>query len=479
MDHGVWPLLATQLYIDYTGDLAFLLQEQTYFKDPWISRAQTVDHDWRPEDGTLLKTAAGSAVYQGSVLEHLLLQHLTAFFNVGEHNVIKLEGADWNDGLDMARKRGESVAFTAFYASNLRVLAQLVLELAQLGVAEVALYAELMTLLDTLTTPLDYGSVAAKQARLAEYFAATRHTISGDKVQVPLQDLANDLAAKADWLYDHLREQEWIVNTEGYGWYNGYYDDEGRRVEGDHANGVRMTLTGQTFALMSGVATDEQAREIVKAADRYLYDPGVGGYRLNTDFGEVMMSLGRAFGFAFGHKENGAMFSHMAVMYANALYKRGLVREGFKVLDGIYRHSQNFAISRMYPGIPEYFSARGRGMYTYLTGSASWYLLTVLTEVLGVKGHLGDLVLEPKLTREQSDAAGRASVLTLFTDRRLKVTYRNPDRLAYGEYRIKEIQVDGQPVSFLRQGNAARLTRDAITALGREEAHSIDVLLGR
>lgn len=484
MDHGVWPLLTTHLYVDYTGDLAFLLQEQTYFKDPWSDRAQAVDHDWRPEDGTLLKTAAGDDVYRGTVLEHLLVQHLTAFFNVGEHNVIKLEGADWNDGMDMARNRGESVAFTAFYANNLRALSQLVLELDRLGIAEVELYAELMALLDTLTTPVDYGSVAAKQARLAEYFAAVRHTITGDKVRVTLQDLADDLAAKADWLYAHLRRQEWIVNAEGYGWYNGYYDDDGRRVEGDHPRGVRMTLTGQTFALMSGVATDEQAREIVKAADRYLYDPGVGGYRLNTDFGEVMMSLGRAFGFAFGHKENGAMFSHMAVMYANALYRRGLVREGFKVLDGIYQHSQNFAASRMYPGIPEYFGARGRGMYTYLTGSASWYLLTVLTEVFGVKGRLGDLILEPKLTREQFareqfDAAGRASVLTLFADRRLNVTYRNPDCLAYGEYTIKEVRVDGQPASFLRQGDAARLPRDTITALKEGKSHDVDVLLGR
>ena len=83
--------------------------------------------------------------------------------------------------------------------------------------------------------------------------------------------------------------------------------------------------------LMGGIATDEQSGQIVRAADRHLYDPNVGGYRLNSDFGpaaeRLSMSLGRCFGFAFGHKENGAMFSHMAVMYANALYRRGLVRE--------------------------------------------------------------------------------------------------------------------------------------------------------
>lgn len=40
------------------------------------------------------------------------------------------------------------------------------------------------------------------------------------------------------------------------------------------------------------------------------------------------------FGFAYGEKENGAVFSHMAVMFANALYKRGFVKEGHRALDG-------------------------------------------------------------------------------------------------------------------------------------------------
>ena len=147
-----------------------------------------------------------------------------------------------------------------------------------------------------------------------------------------MRELADDLNAKAEWLFAHLRAQEWITNHEGYAWFNGYYDNDGQRVEGDQARGVRMTLTGQVFTLMSGVASDEQARIIARAADRYLYDARVGGYRLNTDFGEVLLNLGRCFGFAFGHKENGAMFSHMAVMYANALYQRGLIDEGYKVL---------------------------------------------------------------------------------------------------------------------------------------------------
>ncbi len=91
MDHGAWPLLTTQLYLDYSGDLAFLLQEQVYFKDSRIHRAQAVDRPGIPEDGTELQTSTGK-IYRGSILEHLLVQHLTAFFHVGEHNIIRLEG---------------------------------------------------------------------------------------------------------------------------------------------------------------------------------------------------------------------------------------------------------------------------------------------------------------------------------------------------------------------------------------------------
>ena len=67
-------------------------------------------------------------------------------------------------------------------------------------------------------------------------------------------------------------------------------------------------------------------RQVIRAVDHYLFDASVGGYRLNTNFNDVLLNMGRCFGFAFGHKENGAMFSHMAVMYAYALYMSGDMR---------------------------------------------------------------------------------------------------------------------------------------------------------
>jgi len=462
MDHGTWPLLTTKLYIDQSGDLKFLLRKQTYFKDQFSHRCHETDTAWTPEQGTQLKTKSGK-IYPGTVLEHLLVQHLTAFFNVGEHNVLLLEGADWNDALDMARRRGESVAFSALYAGNLRTLAELCRALVEAGTRDVSLAAELGLLLDCLGDPIDFNSVTEKRERLELYFEATQHVLSGEKIRLPLTDLADDLMRKADWLLHHIRRNEWVQSGREIGWFNGYYDDDGQPVEGMRASGLRMTLTGQVFALMCGIATDEQAGTIVRTVDKYLYDEILGGYRLNTNFGTLMLNLGRAFGFAYGHKENGAMFSHMTVMYANALYRRGLIKEGWRVLEGIYRQTCNFERSRMYPGIPEYFNERGRGMYTYLTGSASWYLLTMLTEVYGVKGELGNLVIEPKLTSGQFDADGRSKVCTLFAGKTLDVVFENPECLEYGQYSVGYVTINGKKLS-LEAGSARCVIRRGLIA---------------
>ena len=470
MDHGAWPLLTTRLYIDQSGDLEFLLREQVYFKDHLSHRCKQTDPDWSPEHGTAMRLADGS-LYRGSVLEHLLAQHLTAFYNVGEHNNILLEGADWNDGLDMAHQRGESVAFSALYAGNLNLLADLCLALAERGVKPVELAAELTTLLDST----DFDSVSAKQERLQAYFEQVRRGFSGSKSEVSLRDLAATLRPKADWLTAHIRKQEWLEADDGLGWFNGYYDDDGQPVENA---GGRMTLTGQVFTLMCGIASEAQSRQIAAAADKHLYDPSLRGYRLNTDFGEVRLNLGRAFGFAYGHKENGAMFSHMAVMYANALYQRGLVAEGWRVLQGIYEQSQDFPVSRMYPGIPEYFSQRGRGMYPYLTGSASWYLLTMLTEVYGVRGALGDLVLAPKLLASQFGANGKAGVKTLFAGKKLRVTYQNLQGLDYGQYKIGSVMVNGQEIAVETLSGGVKIKRAALEALPEQVEILVQLIAG-
>ena len=454
MDHALWPLMTTKLYIDQTGDLNILNSPAPYFKDPQALRGTGMDKDWNDAYGNRQRTEGGE-IYQGTILEHLLIQHLAAFYEVGAHNIFRLRGADWNDALDMAAEHGESVAFTCAYAGNLRDLAGLLRRMAKEG-DTVSLLEEVQELL--AGGPAIYPDIPAKTTILERYTRRCIHNVSGRTVRVSFQELAENLEIKADWLMEHLRRQEWISDGEN-GWFNSYYDNHGRPVEGVQPDGsVRMMLTGQVFAIMSGTAEDEQVAAVARSADRYLYKKEAGGYRLNTDFHELKFDMGRMFGFAYGEKENGAVFSHMTVMYANALYRRGFVREGYKALLALADTAMDFQTSRIFPGIPEYFNADGRGMYHYLTGAASWYMLTVITQVFGVHGEGGDLVIEPKLVREQFDGNGEAAIDLSFAGKQFHVVIANPEGKDFGVYRAPRTVLSREEINSLPEsGNTIRV----------------------
>ena len=334
--------------------------------------------------------------------------------------------------------------------------------------------AELAVLLDA--DPALWDDAAAKRQLLARYAEQCRHTVSGQRIELPLDALAAGLDRRADWLTGWLRRHTWIDGPAGEGWYNSYYDNHGRAVEGVFPTGVRMMLTGQVFAIMGGVATDEQIWRITASADHYLYRPEIGGYRLNTDFHELKFDLGRMFGFAYGEKENGAVFSHMAVMYANALYRRGFAHEGWKALKALADTALDFDTSRIYPGIPEYFRADGRGMYHYLTGAASWYMMTMITQAFGVRGQAGDLLLAPALLAGQFDSDGAAELSLTFAGKPLCVRYENPARLDAGQYRVAAASLDGAALPV--DGRASVLIpRVTIEALNAGAPHRITVTL--
>jgi len=167
----------------------------------------------------------------------------------------------------------------------------------------------------------------------------------------------------------------------------------------------------------------------------------------------------------------------MAVMFSNALYKQDFVSAGHKVIDSIYQHCIDFETSRIYPGIPEYINQRGQGMYHYLTGSASWLLLTMVTEIFGVRGQLGDLVLDPKLVPSQFDEAGKAGIGTIFADEFLNITYSNEKRLSVRDYEIKAVRLNGESIKYQFKDGLAIIPRETITELDSSRDNQINVVL--
>lgn len=187
MDHALWPLITTQLYIDQTGDIDILNRKVPYFKDAQTERGRLRDQLWSSEQGNKQMTQA-DVIYKGSILEHLLIQQLSAFYEIGEHNIYRLRDADWNDALDMAPDRGESVAFTCAYAGNLRNLARMIRLLeAYSGQSETELLYEIQILLGHDRAL--YDSISRKSEILHKYVKSCRHTISGQRFLISYASL--------------------------------------------------------------------------------------------------------------------------------------------------------------------------------------------------------------------------------------------------------------------------------------------------
>ncbi len=402
-DHGAWPLITVKMYIDETNDLDFLLRKQNYFFDQFTHYTHQKSDQMK-----------ANMTYKGTILEHLLVQNLVAYHHRGSHGYIKLEDADWNDGLDMAKDKGETIAFTHMYVNNLRELSRMI---NHLEAHEIDIFEEVMMLLDI-------------NCNLEKYFNKVQN-FKGKVRQIKKVDLIDKLESLISPAIKFLQEDAFKYNR-----FEAYYDEKGELLDSPKS----VNLTGQAMALMSKTATSKQAELLSRSTKVHLFEPHIGGYHLNNKYDSHM---GRGFQFAYNHKENGAVFSHMAVMYAYGLYQYDLIDEGREAYMALLHRSQQ-RDSNVLLGIPEYFTEKGIGKYSYLTGSASWMLKLLRTEVFGLQFHFGELRLKPKLSKADF-IDGKAYIKTYIFNELREVIYYNPKGLNYGQYYIKEIKVNGQP----------------------------------
>jgi cellobiose phosphorylase len=238
-----------------------------------------------------------------------------------------------------------------------------------------------------------------------------------------------------------------------------------------------MILTSQVFPILSGLASKRQIEAILKNIEKYLLDKELGGLHLNTDFKKEQLNLGRAFSFVYGDKENGAFFNHMTMMFAYAVYKRGFSKEGWRYLSSVYNMASDTRSSKIYPCLPEYFNLEGRGMYAYLTGSASWFVLTLMTQAFGIRGKDGDLLIEPKLSLEQFKGAPLITLERAFAGRNLRFNFFNSAKPAPAGFRIVRASLNSRNLA-LKERASLLIRRQDILRLPANKLNTLNIILG-
>ena len=288
------------------------------------------------DDNTTLSEKDAQPVY-----EHLILTVKSGYENnIGEHGLCKLGYGGWNDALDGLRgDRSESV-----WLSQLLVYA------------------------------------AKKVLKIAEY---------------------KEDSKTAGYLNNIIENVSRAINEAGLdkeGYYIFGYANDGSLVGSSVNKEGKKHLNENSWALISGVADDDQIPQIIKAMDE-LKTPF--GARLLTPYTKASAAhVGRIADQAQGHFENGSVYQHGALFWAHALLQKGYIDEAFEAFALLTNENRIPDITTNpthyhsnYTAIP-LNSDYGKEPYYPFTGSHAWRM-RFITEVIGLNTDYNELVINP------------------------------------------------------------------------------------
>jgi cyclic beta-1,2-glucan synthetase len=325
---------------------------------------------------------------QATLFEHCALA-LDQSLADGGHRLPLIGTGDWNDGMNRVGEKGEG-------------------ESVWLGWF---LYA-------TLTA---FAPLAAARGETAR---AEHWTMHADALKVALEREAWD----GDW---YLR---------------GYFDD-GTPLGASRSDECRIDSIAQSWAVLSGAATQGRALRAMASVDRELIrrDDGLA-LLFAPPFDKTPTDPGYIKGYPPGVRENGGQYTHAAtwsVMAFAALGDGDKAAELFAMLNPI-NHSRTRTDAYRYKVEPYVVSADiystkphvGRGGWTWYTGSAGWLQRAGVESLLGLKLRGASLRIDPCIPK----AWGQFEADVKYRSARYKVLVENPGGVNRG---VVSGEVDG------------------------------------
>ena len=286
-----------------------------------------------------------------SPVEESLLLHCIKVINsieLGAHGLPLMGGGDWNDGMNLVGgQNGESVWLGMFLCEVLRLLAPMC------------------------------GS--EQQERLLQL---------RERLTLSLERFAWDGA--------------WYLR----GWYH-----DGEPLGSARCQECRIDLLPQCWGVLCGVSRDRCAIAMENVWSM-LYERDTGVLKLFTPPFHGVEAPGYVAGYLPGVRENGGQYTHAACWAIAALHQQGEDRRAWQLAMSLLptRHAATRQLAARYRVEPYVMAAdiyanpqqRGRGGWTWYTGSAAWYQYAVLTNLLGFQKQGNQLRFRPVLPPEWS-----------------------------------------------------------------------------
>ena len=335
-DDLAWLPFAVDHYVNVTGDRGVLDEPVPFLIMRALQPGEQEAYD-------LPQTSAEA----GTLYEHCL-RALRKASTRGVHGLPLIGGGDWNDGMNRvgAEGRGESVWLAWFLSTTLRAFAA---QAAARG--------------DTI--------VAAELGQHAEDYLAA-------------------------------------VEAQGWdgAWYRRAYDDAGVPLGSSANEECRIDSIAQSWSVICGGGRPERRLQAMRSLEEHLVDREARLVRLLAPpFDQGPQDPGYIKGYLPGVRENGAQYTHAAVWVVLA---RAMAGDGegalelFQMLNPL-NHARTSAEVARYKVEPYVVAAdvytaegqRGRGGWTWYTGSASWMYRVGLEAILGFTRRGASLQLLP------------------------------------------------------------------------------------
>lgn len=195
-------------------------------------------------------------------------------------------------------------------------------------------------------------------------------------------------------------------------WYRRAYYDNGEPLGSAGGDECRIDLIAQAWAVMSGAASPERARQALDAMEAHLVDERAGLIRLLTPpFDTTPNDPGYIKGYLPGVRENGGQYTHAALWAIRALAEAGRTGRAFTLFEMITPvvrgasagaiatyMTEPYVVAADVYGVPPHV---GRGGWSWYTGSAGWMFRVGLESLLGVTVSAGTtLVLRPRIPED-------------------------------------------------------------------------------
>lgn len=277
-------------------------------------------------------------------------------------------------------------------------------------------------------------------------FAAQQYVVALDK----MAELAGHIGKYSDKerFEDYRRAQAESILRCGWNgkWWYRCFDDDGKPIGSETDKFGRLWLNPQSWAILSGICTEEQKESSFGAVERML-DTDCGLQLLTPGFASYPDDMDPFSPYNPGTGENGAIFCHAHTWAIIAEAKRGNADKAWKYYCDLlpFKLCERLGID-VYQSDPYGWVSNivgkengkhGWGNVIRFTGTAVWMNIAATQYLLGVRTRLDGLKLDPCIPADWKEYSVRRDYIGC----RVNVTFKNPDGATGG---VRCVDIDGK-----------------------------------